>query len=343
MMSNIKAYVEKNTQDKVRLHANESPYNNLSRILERAQSKLSSLQINEYPSLNATSLKKRLGLKLNVSPSSLIVGNGSDELITLVMQSVCGPHDKVVTHAPTFSQYAWNASLLHLNMIEVNDKPGFEINVRGLIDACQSYDPKLLILCTPNNPTGALLSRDQLQEIIQATTCFIMVDEAYLEFVDQDYQDLVLSSNRMISLRTFSKAYGCAGIRFGYGIAQAEVIEKLNQSRQPYNVNAITQILAETIIDEEALVLDQIKRMLKSKAEIVSALTQLGCTIAPSSANFIFFTHPNIDQIEQRLYEAGFAIKSFASNPLTLGYARMSIPDEAMLPALIQALEGDSQ
>jgi histidinol-phosphate aminotransferase len=342
-MSNTKAYVEKNTQGKIRLHANESPYNNLPLLLERSQSILSTLQINEYPSLNATQLKERLGLKLGVSPTSLIVGNGSDELITLVMQSVCEPNDKVVTHAPTFSQYAWNASLLHLNLIEVNDKPGFEINVRGLIDACQSYDPKLLILCTPNNPTGSLLTKDQLQSILLATSCFILVDEAYLDFVDQDYQELVLSSNRMISLRTFSKAYGCAGIRFGYGIAQAEVIEKLNQSRQPYNVNAITQVLAQTLLDEDALIQDQIKRMNDSKDKIIKVLIEIGCTLAPSSANFIFFTHPQIENIENRLYDAGFAIKSFALNSLTLGYARMSIPDEASLPVLIAALKGESR
>jgi histidinol-phosphate aminotransferase len=340
-MNKPKAYVEKNTQDKIRLHANESPYNNLPHLLQRTQSSLSELKINEYPSLNATSLKEKLGNTLGIQPSSLIIGNGSDELITLVMQSVCEPHDKVVTHVPTFSQYAWNASLLHLNLIEVKDKPGFEINVRGLIDACQSYQPKLLILCTPNNPTGSLISKKQLLEIIDATSCFIMVDEAYLDFVDQDYKDIVLQSERMISLRTFSKAYGCAGIRFGYGIGQPEVIEKLNQSRQPYNVNAITQVLAEALLDEEDLIQSQVKQMLTNKEKIIKVLKEIGCTLAPSTANFIFFTHPNIDEIENRLFDAGFAIKSFASNPLTLGYVRMSIPNEDSCPMLIQALKGE--
>ena len=335
------AYVEKNTYGKIRLHANESPYNNLPLLLKRAQSSLTSLRINEYPSLNATSLKEKLGSKLGLQPSSLIIGNGSDELITLVMQSMCEPHDKVVTHAPTFSQYAWNASLLHLDLIEVKDKPGFEINVKGLIDACQSYSPKLLILCTPNNPTGSLLSKAQLLEIIEQTSCFIMVDEAYFDFVDQDYQELVLSSSRMISLRTFSKAYGCAGIRFGYGIGQMEVIEKLNQSRQPYNVNAITQVLAQVLLDEEELIQSQVKQMLANKEKIIKVLKEIGCTLAPSTANFIFFTHPHMDELESKLFDAGFAIKSFASNPLTSGYARMSIPDEDACPMLIQALKGE--
>jgi histidinol-phosphate aminotransferase len=342
-MSKPQAYVEKNTQGKIRLHANESPYNNLPLLLKRTQSILSSLQINEYPSLNADLLKESLGKKLGVSPTSIIVGNGSDELITLVMQSLCEPDDKVVTHVPTFSQYAWNASLLHLNLIEVKDKPGFEINVRGLIDACQSYQPKLLILCTPNNPTGSLISKQQLLEIINATSCFIMVDEAYLDFVDQDYKDIVLQSERMITLRTVSKAYGCAGIRFGYGIARADVISKLNQSRQPYNVNAITQVLAQALLDEDDLIQKQVNQMLKSKEMIVEVLNKIGCTLAPSSANFIFFTHPDIEDIEERLFNAGFAIKSFASNPLTLGYVRMSIPDEATCPMLIKALKGEIQ
>jgi histidinol-phosphate aminotransferase len=102
------------------------------------------------------------------------------------------PNDVLVTHTPTFSQYAWNASLLHVNFIEVKDKPNYEIDIDGLIEACNINNAKLCIVCTPNNPTGSLILPDDLKRLHDMTSSYIMVDEAYLDFVNQNYQSYVL-------------------------------------------------------------------------------------------------------------------------------------------------------
>jgi histidinol-phosphate aminotransferase len=337
-MSKLKAYQEKKTQGKIRLHANESPYNNLPQLLKEIQPLLATLNINEYPALNADELKTALAQVHGVSSENIIVGNGSDELITYVMQRFLKPNDVVVTHSPTFSQYAWNASLLHVDLIDVKDKPNYEIDIDGLIEACNLNNAKLCIVCTPNNPTGSLISEDDLIRLHKETSCFIMIDEAYLDFVDQNYQSFVLSSPRMISLRTFSKAYGLAGIRFGYGIAQTEVIQMINQVRQPYNVNAITQLIAQSVLKQSNLIQSQVKSILKSKDLIMSALQDCGCTIAPSMANFIFFSHPSHELIESVLWEQGFAIKSFHTT--TPNHLRISIPNEEHTKTLITVLRG---
>lgn len=339
-MSKPKAYVEKNTEGKIRLHANESPYNNLPILLSKLESQLSHLNINEYPSLNAVSLKKEFGSKLHVDPSSLILGNGSDELISLVIQSVCNPNDVIVTHTPSFSQYTWSAALHHCQLVEVKDQPGFIIDCEGLIKATHDNQAKLLILCTPNNPTGALISKADMEKIVKETSCFILIDEAYYDFVDQDFKELVLSSSRIITLRTFSKAYGCAGLRFGYGIAQPHIIDMLNQKRQPYNVSSLSQMMAQQMIHETNLVQAQVKQMLEDKLRIIEALNSLNCTIAPSMANFIFFSHPQIEKLENILFDAGFAIKSFTHHPHTLNYARMSIPNSYDTQTLLRVLKG---
>ncbi|MBS3990888.1 MAG: histidinol-phosphate transaminase [Erysipelothrix sp.] len=337
-MSNIKAYQEQKTQGKIRLHANESPYNNLPQLLKEIEPLLASLNINEYPALNADELKSTLAQVHGVSSENIIIGNGSDELITYVMQRFLKPNDVVVTHSPTFSQYAWNASLLHVDLVSVNDKPNYEINIDGLIEACNQNNAKLCIVCTPNNPTGSLISKEDLNRIHKETSCFIMIDEAYFDFVDQNYQSYVLSSPRMISLRTFSKAYGLAGIRFGYGIAQQEVIQMINQVRQPYNVNAITQLIAQSILKQSNLIQSQIESILKSKDLIMSALQDCGCTLAPSMANFILFSHPSHELIESVLWEHGFAIKSFHNT--TSNHLRISIPNEENTKTLITVLRG---
>lgn len=339
-MGNIKAYQEKNTQGKIRLHSNESPYNNLPLLLKEVESSLSSLNINEYPLLNADAVKEKLAQIHGTSSGNIIVGNGSDELITCVMQRFLNPNDVLVTHTPTFSQYAWNASLLHVNLIEVKDKPNYEINIDSLIEACNQNNAKLCIVCTPNNPTGSLILPNDLKRLHDMTSSYIMVDEAYLDFVNQNYQSYVLDSPRMISLRTFSKAYGLAGIRFGYGVAQAKVIQMINQVRQPYNVNAITQMIAEGALNQRKLIEAQVHSILKNKELLMRALEGCGCTLAPSMANFIFFSHPSHELIENTLWEHGFAIKSFHHNPLTLNHLRISIPNDEDTKTLINVLKG---
>jgi histidinol-phosphate aminotransferase len=339
-MSKLQAYQELNTQGRVRLHANESPYHNFPLILESTQSKLNALRINDYPSLNADKLKDKLASYYGVKASELLFGNGSDELITMVMQCYLQANDVVVTHAPTFSQYAWNAALLRAQLIEVQDKANYEIDIDGLIEATLVSKAKLLILCTPNNPTGALISETDMNKIMASTSCMIMVDEAYVDFVDQDYKERVLKSERMISLRTFSKAFGCAGLRFGVAIAQESIISFLNQSRQPYNINALTQLFIEAVLDHVPLIQNQVQRMLVNKTSLQAALKELGCVLAPSQANFIFFAHPEVEKIQHQLDQQGFAIKGFYPINQPYPHARMSIPHEDDMEALISALKG---
>lgn len=339
-MSKLQAYQEKNTQGLVRLHANESPYHNFPLILEATQSQLSSIRINDYPLLNADKLKTKLSDYYHVKPSELLFGNGSDELITMIMQRYLKANDVVVTHAPSFSQYAWNAALLGAQLIEVQDKAHYEIDIDGLIKASNMNHAQLLILCTPNNPTGALIQVNDIKKIMESTSCMVMVDEAYVDFVDQDYKEMVLNSNRMISLRTFSKAFGCAGLRFGVAIAQEDIIVDLNQGRQPYNINTLTQFFIEALLEHTPLIEKQVQSMLSNKVRLQATLSEMGCLLAPSMANFILFAHPKVKKIEEELYLKGFAIKGFNHLSEPYPHARMSIPHDEELEALISALKG---
>lgn len=342
-MNSPKAYVEKQTQGMVRLHANESPYNNFPRLLDLAYPTLLSTNINEYPSLKAYDVKAALGDMLCVSSDALLLGNGSDELITLVIQTLCKPNDIIVTHTPTFSQYAWSASLHHCKLIEVPDKEDYEIDIEGLITMVNEQHARLLIVCTPNNPTGALITKAAMAKIIDETSCYIMIDEAYIDFVDQDYKESVLQSPRLVTLRTFSKAFGLAGIRLGYAMAQPHLIALLHDHKQPYNVSTFTQIIAIQAIRELPLIKAQIQTLLTNKHEIINVLKGIGCMLAPSHANFIFFSHPNIESIEAHLALHGFAIKMFNHHALTPHCARMSIPHTEDTQKLIRVLKGVSR
>lgn len=291
--------------------------------------------LNRYPLDRADSLRLELAKGLARKPEEILMGNGSSELIELVLKAYLGAGETVVSISPTFSMYK-QYTIIHKGIYReypLNDMT--RLDVTGFIDFITEMRPKIVILCNPNNPTGTLLPQQDILQIIRTVDAMVILDQAYIEFTGNPGEYDPRELENLIILRTFSKALGLAGIRLGYMIAHTETIHCIHRIRSPYNLNTLTQRVGLQVLREGS---NTTIELIKAERErMTKALQSLGITPLPSQANFLFF--PAEKQLAEILIKRGILIRSF-SGRLT-GYFRLTIgtPEEnnAVLKAIKEA------
>lgn len=248
-------------------------------------------KVNRYPDPQQRELKRKFSDLRGVRVDQLIVGNGSDEILDLVFRAFCEPSkDFVVTIKPSYGMYKVLANINDIKLSEVALDHKFDLDVESILDV--SEGAKMIILCSPNNPTGNLLNKAGIKEILEKFNGLVLIDEAYIDFADNasllneldNYQNLMIS-------QTFSKAFGMAGIRVGVGIAHPEIIEILNRIKPPYNVNGVSQEMAEIRLDQIKEVASEITQLKLERSRLINYLEQDDkvLRIYPTDANFILF------------------------------------------------------
>ncbi len=308
---------EFNLKEVIKLASNENPFG-FSKNVINAINKFSK-NLNRYPDGYAKDLKEKLSKKLNIGISNLIIGNGSDEIIDLVIKAYLSKNDEVLTCFPTFSYYKISAKSFGVKFKEIPLK-NYKFNVEGLLNSINPRT-KLIIICNPNNPTGTFLNYDELTYLIENTkNILILIDEAYFEFYDEDKKvdgvELIkrFKNKDIIILRTFSKIYGLAGLRIGYGISKREIIENLHKVKPPFNVNYLAQISAIEALEDESFITKVYKNNLICKKKLYDFFNSLKIFYLPSQANFVFFD-PKIDNeiVFYELLKEGVIIRSLKS------------------------------
>ncbi len=219
----------------VKLDANENPYGAPAAV-RQALAALENTHI--YPDPESRHLREALAQQHGVAYESIVAGAGADELIDLAMRLLIEPGDRIVICPPTFGMYAFDGQLNGAQVIEVARRPDFSLDLESLRSTIESQRPKLLLLATPNNPDGGLLSESELAAVLNLPT-IVLLDEAYIEFADGSPSRLRAAAQRanLIVLRTFSKFAGLAGIRIGYGVFPEPLLPQLWKIKQPYNVS----------------------------------------------------------------------------------------------------------
>ena len=257
------------------LDANESPFEN---------------GINRYPDPYQVQVKERLAQSNDIKVSEIILGNGSDELIDLIVRTFCVPGRDIVRFPdPSFGMYEVIADINDVGKERVALNDDFTLN----IDQCvsnQSEHHKLLFLCTPNNPTGNSLTKDSILKVLDKWQGIVVVDEAYIQFSNETSLISELKKYpRLIILQTLSKAAGAAGLRLGMGYASSEIISYLNKIKPPYNVNTHTQEKALSLLDQTEQINRQIASIVAQRDELYLSLQDItGITkVYPSSTNFL--------------------------------------------------------
>lgn len=328
----IKPYTVDSSEYKVMLHANENPFNPFRDLKQEIMQALFECNGNRYPSIDAAPLRAALAESTGFSQNQILCGNGSDEILQMIVQAFIDPEDTIISFAPTFSMYQFFAEVQGANFISVDADPNtLQVSLKDLADQANKREAKLIILCNPNNPTGQGFSKEAIMTLIEETDALVLVDEAYMEFYGESVLDQVKECPRMIVTRTFSKAYGLAGIRVGYAVADPSLIAALDLVRAPYNLNAASQTIAMVALRNKQLFEKQISLLLSERDRMEETLSTFpGLTLFPTKANFILIRSEKAASIESACLESSIQIRGYKSEGLLKNCIRISIgkPEE---------------
>ena len=289
---------ESQDKDLVFLDANENPFPN---------------GLNRYPDPQQMQLKNKLAAIKGLRPSQILCGNGSDEVLDLIFRAFCEPNeDGIITLTPTYGMYAVLANLNGIQQQCVSLTADFQIDVPAVLNAIRP-NSKLLFICSPNNPSGNVMSRTAIKEILKAFKGLVVIDEAYIDFTDTEswLEDLSEHPNLVVT-QTLSKAYGLAGIRLGICYASEEIIAVLNKIKPPYNINSLTQKAAISAISQRENTKQQLKTILDQRTKLIREFKKIAWIekLYPTDANFILIRVDNANLRYEQLKNKGIIVRN---------------------------------
>ncbi|HHU50923.1 MAG TPA: histidinol-phosphate transaminase [Firmicutes bacterium] len=327
--------------DVIKLASNENPLGPSPKGRTAVSEVLSELHI--YPDGNSFYLKQALAAKLGVKVEELIIGNGSDEIIKLLAEAFFRPGDEVVISEHTFGEYAYAAHLMGAKIRRAPAGQDFGHDLEQMA-AAVTERTKAVFICNPNNPTGTMITKDELEKFISSvpSQVLIVLDQAYFEYVeDPAYPDGIdyIGDGRVLVLRTFSKIYGLAGLRVGYGIGAAGLISYLNRVKEPFNVNIPAQAAARAALEDTEFLAKSKKLNQDGIAFLTAGFTELGLDYVPTQANFILFATPyHSKDVFQRMLEKGVIVRTGDIFGLPK-YIRVTVGTEEQNERFLKALK----
>lgn len=330
----LTAYQAKDIPCRIKLDANESPFGPAGRDLARIKKRLGELALNRYPDPELRELRKLLARKYRVKAGRLLFGNGSDELISMLITTFGGP---VLYPVPTFSMYGIIAKGLGQKVLEVRLDNKFDIDVERMLGAVKKHKPKLAFLSTPNNPTGNCYSKEHVTEIIKESPGIVVVDEAYLDFSGQgSFLPMLKRYPNLVVMKTLSKV-GLAALRLGILIASEEIVSEVNKVRLPFNINSLSQACAMEVLGNAGLMNRWTGSIARERDRLMGDMASIrGVRVLPSEANFILFKVNDPGGVYRKLLKRGILVRNL--NGVVRGALRVTVgsPDEntAFLDAL---------
>lgn len=287
---------------RVMLSANENNYGLPPAVREELARRLAQVDVNRYPDATSPRVRELLAQMWGVDPRAVVVGNGGDELIFNLALGFGGPGRALVSCPPTFSAYELYAQLTQTPVVNVARRPDFALDEPAVLEAARRPDVALVVLTSPNNPSGNLGRVEFVRELAHATEALVVVDEAYGEFCDPAAScvPLVAECPNVCVLRTLSKAYALAGARVGYLICAPQVADGLLAVRQPYSVNRLSQVAAEVVLEMRAEMRPAVEAILAERTRLVAQLRALADEVAHA--------HPDTPRIEVFDSEANFVL-----------------------------------
>lgn len=340
------------SQANINLSANENDYPMPAAAREAIDAAIARTPTNRYPIAMADELREAIAAWHGVGKDQVIVGNGGDELLFNLILAFGGANRPLLVLSPTFSVYELYATLLETPVIRLwRDPDTFGVDEERAVEAARRAN--LVIVTTPNNPTGNLSSPEFVARLCGACPGIVLADEAYIEFAEKgsSSEGLLFTHDNLSVLRTLSKAYQFAGGRLGYALASPDVIAALAAVRQPYSVGVLAQAAALAILEhrlEFQCSIDRIRQERKRTLSALVALSNMGLRVWPSSANFLLVRLPHAAEVRARLRdEFSILVRDFSDAPGLTGCLRITIgkPDEndAVIGAITTILGGESQ
>jgi histidinol-phosphate aminotransferase len=302
-----------------KLDGNENPYGPSPKVAEavaRARYEL-------YPDPVHTELREAISDYAAAPADRILFGNGSDELLELVIRLLLSPGDEVISCEPTFGMYSFLPPLFLGSVISVPRQAAFAVDVEAVL-AAVTPRTKLLLLASPNNPTGNLLPLSDLRRLLSSGVV-VLVDEAYIEFSTPGSSAVPLTAeyDNLVVLRTFSKWAGLAGLRVGYGIFPSELMRHLWKIKQPYNVNVAAAAAVLASLEDRAWLLANVAKLVAERPRLAAALG--AWQVFPSDANFVLCKLASARTTKEQLWRAGIMVRSYFGKAGLDDYLRISV------------------
>jgi histidinol-phosphate aminotransferase len=331
----------------VRLNTNESPFPPPAAWLDAVADIARSIQWNRYPDRAVTELRETIARRHNVDPANIFVANGSNEVLQTILLAYGGAGRCVATFEPTYQMYAQIARVTGAEVVQGERRADLTLDAIEIERLLSRHKPSVSFLCNPNNPTGIIEPRENLEVMLAHTTGVVVVDEAYAEFSEWSAVDMVTEDRPLAVTRTFSKTLSMAALRVGYVVAPKQMIADLEIAVLPYHLDSFKQaatIAALNFVSEMEQRVDIIK---SERSRIFAAISEMECDVWPSGSNFILFRPRSAAAavVWQRMVDSGVLVRDFSTTPRLSGCLRVTVgtPDEnsAFLDALSKALSAN--
>jgi histidinol-phosphate aminotransferase len=325
-----------------KLNQNECPHDFPPELKQAVLERAAGAHWQRYPEFVPARLVERLAAHYGWRPGGVVVGNGSNELIQATLSVVLAEGDAVVAPSPTFSLYRLLTGVLGGRYVPVPLAEGFAFDVDRIVETAVRERAKIVVLNSPNNPTGSALPDGAVERLLAETGALVVCDEAYQDFGGPTAIPLLGRSSRIVVLRTFSKAMGMAGLRFGLALAHPEVARELAKGKLPYNVNLISLAAAEVALDNAELLAARTRGIAETRDRFLPRLAGLdGIEVFPSAANFVLLrcrARP-ASEVFRRLHEEhGILVRDVSGSPELQECLRISIGMEEDMDAVLEAL-----
>jgi len=319
----------------VKLNQNENPYSFPAELKAEIETDLLNAAWNRYPTVFPDHFISQLAGHFGVLPENLLIGHGSNELIYSSLWAILGHGEKILIPEPSFSLYKTVANLCEALVVPVLSNPEtLKMDLAELAIEIHRHQPKLTILCSPNNPSSQRIPYDDLISLLKMSEGLVWVDEAYIEFSEnQSLVDRLNEFPNLIILRTFSKAYGLAGLRLGFLVSSAEIIRQLRKTKVPFTVDEMSQIIASKILKRMDLVDRNVELIKTEKARIFAILKDIkGIQVFESDTNFFIFKvlkNP-LKSVFASLVSEGILVRDVSSYTNLSGCLRVNVgtPEE---------------
>ena len=299
----------------IRLDANESFLTFPENIENEMVEALKNSALNRYPDPNATKLVEGFSKYFGVNPECVTAGNGSDEIISVIMNAFLQKGDKILTLEPDFSMYRFYAEIAECESVKYQKDDNLDVNIDDVISLANAENVRIVIFSNPCNPTSRIVTKDDVRKLIKSTDALVVLDEAYMDFAeDESLLGEFENYDNLIILKTCSKALGSAALRLGFAVSNKTLTNVIRAVKSPYNVNSVSQALGEVLFSHPDYIDDCIKTVVDSRKELYSRILEIKSDKIEKTyethTNFVFMKVKNAKQVFEKMKENSIIIRN---------------------------------
>lgn len=341
-IQDLEAYTVPQEGFPIKLNQNESPFDVPIEIKQEIWNRFQKDPWFRYPNEEPDNLLEALSGYVNHPREGILLGNGSNELIQASIIGTLNPGDGLLLIRPGFSVYPRLAKIFNLELFQVFLGSNFAFDDGAILENLREKSVQMLLIDSPNNPTGSLLERKTIEKILDQFDGLFVLDEAYFEFSQTTVRDLIENHPNLVILRTLSKGFGLAGLRLGYMLGQPQVVAELKKAKLPFSVNRFSQVAASVLFSHTEIIEKNIALILSERDRMFKQMSQLsGIKAYPSRANFILFETMNkpIKSIFEGLKKHGILIRDVSHYPMLENALRVTVGKQEENNQFLEALE----